>query len=348
MHTYIKRHTLVALLLALALGAAAQRSTVSGTITGLPAGTHIVIGEPQAGRIMPSDTVKVDSKGRFRFERYSHQPEMIFLGLSREKSPILHLLLLPKEKVTLDMVYMPSINLLDITSTSGSDNMKLYKQFANLNVRASLQQRPSLVADSLALLLDKQPNLLISAFLVTFFEQDFDQRAALYKKIRDAVKPAYPNHEFVQHLDNRLRTALTVGMQAPDIVMRDPEGKERRLSDLRGTVVLIDFWASWCGPCRRENPHVVRLYQRFRDKGFEVFSVSLDQSRDAWVKAIKDDGLVWPNHVSDLRGWQSAAGRLYGINSVPSTILVDRQGNILARNLRGAELERKLTEIFAQ
>ena len=137
-------------------------------------------------------------------------------------------------------------------------------------------------------------------------------------------------------------------MEAPDIELPSPDGFALRLSDLRGKVVLVDFWASWCRPCRMENPNVVRLYQRFHDKGFEIFSVSLDQSRDAWLKAIQDDGLLWPHHVSDLRGWNSTAGRLYGISSIPATVLVDRQGNIVARNLRGSELEKKLTEIFAQ
>ena len=122
----------------------------------------------------------------------------------------------------------------------------------------------------------------------------------------------------------------------------------RRLSDLRGSVVLIDFWASWCRPCRMENPNVVRLYQKYHERGFNIFSVSLDNRRDAWMKAIEDDGLVWPDHVGDLRGWQSAGGRLYGVSSIPATVLLDREGRVLARNLRGQELENKLKEIFEQ
>jgi thiol-disulfide isomerase/thioredoxin len=137
-------------------------------------------------------------------------------------------------------------------------------------------------------------------------------------------------------------------MEAPDIVMTDPEGVERKLSDLRGQIVLVDFWASWCGPCRRENPNVVRLYERFHDQGFEIYSVSLDKDREEWLKAIRDDRLSWPNHVSDLNGWTSSGGKTYGIRSVPSTVLVDREGKVVARNLRGSDLERKLEQLLEQ
>lgn len=116
----------------------------------------------------------------------------------------------------------------------------------------------------------------------------------------------------------------------------------------QGKYVLVDFWASWCGPCRMENPNVVRLYNQYHGKGFEIFSVSLDKSHDSWVKAINDDHLSWPNHVSDLKYWSSAAGRLYGISSIPSTVLVGPDGKILARNLRGRDLENKLKKIFEQ
>jgi peroxiredoxin len=168
----------------------------------------------------------------------------------------------------------------------------------------------------------------------------------LYKEVRDALAPKYAENPYVKHLTERLKGVLAPGMEAPEIAMSDPEGVTRRLSDLRGKVVLIDFWASWCSPCRRENPNVVKLYNKYKDQGFEIFSVSLDKDGNAWRKAIKDDGLAWPNHVSDLKQWQSAAGRTYGIMSIPATVLVDREGKIIARNLRGAELEKQLQEIF--
>lgn len=137
-----------------------------------------------------------------------------------------------------------------------------------------------------------------------------------------------------------------IGDEAPEIVMADPDGNVRRLSDLRGKVVLIDFWASWCGPCRRENPNVVRAYEQFQSKGFEVFSVSLDQNADRWKAAIAMDGLNWPNHVCDLKGWQNEAARAYGVSSIPHALLVDQEGTIVATHLRGAALTAQLNQLL--
>jgi len=138
------------------------------------------------------------------------------------------------------------------------------------------------------------------------------------------------------------------GDMAPDIVMNDPQGNERKLSDLRGKIVLLDFWASWCGPCRRENPNVVRAYEKYKEQGFEVFSVSLDSDASRWQKAIEQDQLVWPNHVSDLQGWRNAASREYGISSIPHTMLIDRDGSILATHLRGNGVESALRGVFGE
>lgn len=141
--------------------------------------------------------------------------------------------------------------------------------------------------------------------------------------------------------------AFMEGGTAPDFKQATPEGKDFGLSDLRGKVVLIDFWASWCGPCRRENPNVVKLYNQYKDEGFTVLGVSLDTDRNRWLGAIEADGLTWP-HISDLKGWQNSAAQLYGVRSIPHTVLVDREGKIIARNLRGATLEEKLAELFGE
>jgi thiol-disulfide isomerase/thioredoxin len=143
---------------------------------------------------------------------------------------------------------------------------------------------------------------------------------------------------------------VTPGQVAPDIAMQDPNGKTRSLSSLRGKVVLLDFWASWCRPCRAANPHVVDLYNKYKNKGFTVFSVSLDREngKDKWIQAIKDDGLIWENHVSDLKFWSSEAARTYGINSIPQTLLVDKSGKIAAIIPQGVSPESYIVAALAK
>jgi peroxiredoxin len=157
----------------------------------------------------------------------------------------------------------------------------------------------------------------------------------------------YPNTKMIQTLANQLddMRALSIGQIAPEISLPDPQGNLVNLSDLRGNYVLIDFWAAWCRPCRQENPNVVRLYNEYKEKGFEVFGVSLDRTQEAWVKAIEEDQLTW-THVSDLKYFNSAAAALYQINAIPATYMLDPEGRIIAKDLRGSSLENKLKEIF--
>ncbi len=140
---------------------------------------------------------------------------------------------------------------------------------------------------------------------------------------------------------------IQVGMAAPDISLPGPDGKTHSLSGLKGKVVLLDFWASWCGPCRRANPHVVETYKKYKEKGFEVFSVSLDRpdGKQSWVDAIAKDGLLWDNHVSDLQFWNSAPAAVYGVRSIPKTFLIGRDGKIVALNPRD-QLEEELLKVL--
>jgi thiol-disulfide isomerase/thioredoxin len=141
---------------------------------------------------------------------------------------------------------------------------------------------------------------------------------------------------------------INLGNKAPEIMQASPKGNVITLSSFKGKLVLVDFWASWCGPCRAENPAVVAAYNKYHSlnfkngKGFEILSVSLDQNAVAWEKAIDKDQLIWPNHVSDLQGWSNAAALRYGVNSIPTNVLVDGNGIIVAKNLRGTDLEKAL------
>ncbi len=143
----------------------------------------------------------------------------------------------------------------------------------------------------------------------------------------------------------KMSASFMTGVEAPDFAMNKPDGTPLKLSSLRGKVLLVDFWASWCGPCRRENPNVVAAYKKYHDKGFDVLGVSLDKTKGRWLQAIEKDGLMW-HHVSDLKGWKNEAAKLYGVTSIPSTVLLDRDGKIIARNLRGPALEAKLAELL--
>lgn len=191
---------------------------------------------------------------------------------------------------------------------------------------------------------------LMGSHLVALWATNFlpaEKEMASLVDIADRLGKARPTHPQVQQFVSNLQRLQGVneGAMAPDINLATPAGPNLALSSLRGKYVLIDFWASWCGPCRRENPNVVKTYAAYKDKGFEIFGVSLDQNREAWLKAIETDKLVW-KHVSDLQYWNSAGAQAYQVNSIPQTFLVDPAGRIIAKGLRGAALDNYLAKLF--
>jgi thiol-disulfide isomerase/thioredoxin len=188
---------------------------------------------------------------------------------------------------------------------------------------------------------DKTDNALLAMALVIPAEaqtnkpenMDFAYHQRLYARVLKAA-PASPYTAFYDEYLNAAQMAaakvtIKTGIPAPDIQLADPNGKKIALSSLKGKVVLLDFWASWCGPCRKANPSVVAAYNRYKDKGFTVYSVSLDEDKGKWLDAIQKDGLTWENHVSDLKGWKSSAAQLYDVHGIPHQILIDKKGNIV-------------------
>ena len=175
-----------------------------------------------------------------------------------------------------------------------------------------------------------------------------EQFPTYLRKAIKSLKKRFKGSKYVMQFENVIehKLKLLVGAEAPEIALNSPDQKIIKLSSLKGKYVLIDFWASWCRPCRAANPHIVKLYEKYKKKGFAIFSVSLDQRKASWVKAIEADGLVWDTHVSDLKGWQSAAAKEYEIRGIPTTYLLDKKGRIIARDLRGESLDRKLKEVF--
>jgi peroxiredoxin len=320
------------------------------------------------------DSAVIDEKGNFEFSNYV--PKIGFYRVKVDQRNFAMLVLDSSDKVTL------TGDIKDLGNTykvEGSAETKLFIEYNNLakqrDIRLdslnkafqSLMEASRMDAkrmDSLSKMFENPYNTIVnssSEILISKLKENLgmyssimaiqslepDKYLEIYKQLDKGLALKYPNDANVKmfHTMVEKMSAVGIGQLAPDITLSNPEGKEITLSSLRGKVVLVDFWASWCGPCRKEMPNVVKAYAKFKSKGFEIYGVSLDQEKDRWLEAIAKDGMTWPQ-VSDLKQWQSEVVPLYSIQSIPYTILLDKEGKILAKNLRGEDLEKKLAEVL--
>jgi len=249
------------------------------------------------------------------------------------------------------------------------------KNFAALNaLAAELKTADIKSKDSLQILLtlgkknhvdyikkfiEKEPNNDVACFAINFLGPMMQEEVSYLISITEKLHNAQPDSKYIktiykqfqQYKDEMLAQSeggVALNTQAPNIVLQSPNGDTVQLKDLQGNYVLLDFWASWCQPCRMENPNVVKLYNKFHAKGFDIFSVSLDANGDQWKKAIGKDGLVWKSHGCDFGGWNSPIAQMYSVKAIPCTFLLDKKGKVIAKNLRGEELEEKLAELFPE
>jgi len=363
--------TALGLLNACQNASAAEGYEVTGQLKNAPAGTVVHLSELSSNQFVEKAQVKTDAAGKFTLKGVAATPGIYQLKLDDANQ--LLLLLSNKTHVQLngDAKSLPATY-----TVKGDKDAELLRQFTqvmqatkgkmeSINQRYNAAGQAGRTEEMKAIekeyyaingrtnatfksLIRRNATSVVSAFAAGAFlnpEEEFqfaDSVATLQRK-------ANPDSPFTKELTARLEPLRTtaVGAQAPEINLPTPQGPTLALSSLRGKYVLIDFWASWCGPCRQENPNVVRAYNQFKDKGkgFTIYSVSLDQDKGKWEKAIAADGLTW-HHVSDLAGWGSVAGAAYGVKAIPQSFLLDPQGNIIAKNLRGEALAAKLAEVL--
>jgi len=347
---------------------------LKGTLTNVVGGEMIYLEELSPSSKLLLDSAKVDEKGNFAFTHTV--PTAGFYRIKVNEANFAMLVLDSTQKISVKGDFKDIGN---TYSVEGSPDTKVFLEFNDLGkviqMRSDSLQRAfqaamgvikmdSMKVDSLNRIFEpiymgmmeahqKQVANIVSkntatlASLAGIQQLDPDKYLDLYKKAYADLSAKFPTSKYLGKLkqDVESYSKMVGGTEAPDFTLSTPKGGQLALSSFKGKVVLVDFWASWCGPCRKENPNVVRLYKKFHPKGFEILSVSLDDDKDKWLKAIEKDGLTW-NHVSDLRGWDCAAAKLYGVESIPFTVLLDKEGKIIAKSLRGVDLEKKLEELF--
>ena len=268
--------------------------------------------------------------GRFSFATKVKLPELYGLTLEKSRNPLYIFLENKPVSVVLD-----SASYYRNSKVSGSKAQDIFTAYKENQREVKIDE-----------FIKQNPSSIVSAYVLY---RDFSYRltAEQIRSNLNLLDPALQKTQYVSVLKELIPVLNRVGAgnKAIDFTANDPDGKPVKLSDHFGKYLLVDFWAGWCGPCRRENPHVVAAYNKYKDKGFDVLGVSLDKTKESWVKAIADDKLTW-THVSDLAFWNSAPAKLYGVRAIPANFLIDPTGVIIARNLRGKDLDEKLAELL--
>ena len=327
-----------------------NEASISGTIKNA-AGLDGMFEEVLMQQALPIQKVTFQSDGKFSIPLHEGAKAGVYRLKIGQKQ--LNFIFNGKEKaikVDADLANLERTNY----TVSGAKDTELYlKTFNDLSTGA-------LSIDGVKKTIETAENPLLSMLLaLQIREFATPEYLDLHKSIGTKLEKTYPGSRYAMDystilttfqnqvaMENVGATTVAVGQPAPDIALSNPDGKTLKLSDLKGKVVLLDFWASWCGPCRRANPSVVAAYNRFKSKGFEIFSVSLDQDKDKWVEAIQKDDLKWPNHVSDLKYWKSQAAQLYNVQAIPQQYLIDRSGKIQAIAKAGFSLDVELEKML--
>jgi len=338
--------------------------TVSGELESVPDG-QLIISEYNDDRISALDTLVIDSDGEFSYELTLESPNFYELDLFGEKTVRLALydedvqVFYNFQTEELEILGSQDSQLMlkidELTTQYQEEGNALNTEFYEAMADKDQEKIQSIQEQAMELELNHAERVKGA---IAEMEGSFAALAGLGMlnprtdfNYMDSVivdlGEKYPDMKLINSWKQELEElrALSIGQPAPEISLPNPEGETVSLSELRGKYVLVDFWAGWCKPCRDENPNVVRLYNKYKNEGFEVFGVSLDRTREMWVNAIEEDGLEW-TQVSDLKYFNSEAAATYQINAIPATYMIDPEGNILAKDLRGKSLERKLEELF--